>query len=178
MERPRARVGLHVWVQLLPDDGRFLAIGPLFVPGETACHHCYRLRRAASLGIGRLSDALSDVGARRFESCSSGAAAALAVENVLRWLGTGDPGIPGVLFALEWRSGLSLDAHLVLRVPRCPTCSVRRWSAAALPWFQPGPLRGMCVTAATLAPLVSPFVGIVRSVDERLVAPGDARVPV
>jgi len=34
------------------------------------------------------------------------------------------------------------------------------------------------VNAGTLEPLVSPFVGLVRSVDERLVAPGDARVPI
>jgi len=34
------------------------------------------------------------------------------------------------------------------------------------------------VTETSLAPLVSPFVGIVRSVDERLVAPSDARCPI
>ncbi len=37
------------WLQILPYDGRFSAIGPLFVPGETACYACFQLRRASNV---------------------------------------------------------------------------------------------------------------------------------
>jgi bacteriocin biosynthesis cyclodehydratase domain-containing protein len=127
------------WLQLLPYDGCFAAVGPLYVAGETACLACYRLRRAASLGIGELATAL-DV-----EPTRSGGgpavdvtAGAIAALHLLRWLGIRDPYVPGVLFAVELRGGVRVTAHPVLRVPRCPACSPLAARAAPLPWFQPG----------------------------------------
>jgi bacteriocin biosynthesis cyclodehydratase domain-containing protein len=130
------------WLQVLPYDGRFAAIGPLVLPGESACHVCFLLRRAAGLGIGELADAL-DAAPLRAEGgpALSVAAGAIAAVHVLRWLGVGDPSLPGVLYALEATGGLALTAHDVLRVPRCPACSTRAWSAAPLPWFQTTPRR-------------------------------------
>ncbi len=126
------------WLQLLPFDGRFTAVGPLYVPGETACHACYRLRRAASLDFGPLADTLEQVPSRAGGGPGLAVAAgAVAAVHVLGWLATGDPSLPGALFALESGGGLALTRHQVLRVPRCPACSTARSSAAPLPWFQP-----------------------------------------
>jgi bacteriocin biosynthesis cyclodehydratase domain-containing protein len=127
------------WLQVLPYDGVFAAVGPLFLPGETACHTCYRLRREASLGIGAVGDRLDGTAVRAGGgpglAVAAGAAAAL---HVLRWVATRDPSLPGVLYALEPRAGLRITEHPVLRVPRCPSCSPLGSAAAPLPWFQPG----------------------------------------
>ena len=40
------------WLQVLPFDGRYAAIGPLYLPEETSCFECFRLRRLANLGAG------------------------------------------------------------------------------------------------------------------------------
>ncbi len=125
------------WLQVLPFDGRFAAIGPLVVSGETACHVCFLLRRAAGLGIGELADAIDEVPLPADGGPALAVAAgAIAAVHALRWLGVGDPTLPGVLYALEAVGGLHVTAHDVLRVPRCPACSARAWCAAPLPWFQ------------------------------------------
>lgn len=125
------------WLQLLPFDGAFAAIGPLYLPGETACYACYRLRRAACLDLGRTADELDAVPVRAGGGPAvSVAAGAIAAVHALRWLTTGDPSLPGVLYALEGPGGLRLTRHLVLRVPRCPACSASAWASAPLPWFQ------------------------------------------
>src|SRR5262249_25626155 len=31
------------WLQVLPFDGRYASIGPLYLPGETCCYECFRL---------------------------------------------------------------------------------------------------------------------------------------
>src|SRR5919204_18130 len=36
------------WLPVLPFDGRVAVLGPLYVPGESCCYECYRLRRAAN----------------------------------------------------------------------------------------------------------------------------------
>ena len=121
------------WLQVLPFNGRLAALGPLFVPRETCCHACYRHRRGASLGEPELAAALDSVPAPYPQpALLSTALAALAAGLLVRWLATRDPTLPGTLFALELESGLRVDAHRVLRVPRCPACSAA--VAAPLPW--------------------------------------------
>ena len=125
------------WLQLLPYDGRFAAVGPLYLPGETACLRCYRLRRAASLGIGELAERIDATVGPVSGPAVEVAAGAVAALHLLRWLGMRDPYVPGVLFAVELRGGVSVTRHSVLRVPRCPVCSPLARRAAPLPWFQP-----------------------------------------
>src|SRR4029453_17036413 len=40
------------WLQVLPFDGRYAAVGPLYLPEETCCFECFRLRRLANLDAG------------------------------------------------------------------------------------------------------------------------------
>jgi bacteriocin biosynthesis cyclodehydratase domain-containing protein len=122
------------WLQMLPFDGRFVAIGPLFVPGAGPCGKCYALRRRACLGFGADHDALAAVAADRPSAPHlDAAAAAVAAGIVLRWL-VGDTSVASTLHALECAPDITLSSHRVLRVPRCTACSPAARSAPLLPW--------------------------------------------
>lgn len=123
------------WLLVAPLNGRFAAIGPFVVPGQTACYQCFRLRRAANSGYGdvysSLEGASADGGASiAFDGLVAGAAASL----VLRWITECDPRVPGRFFALETDDALRLEAHVVYRVPRCSDCSPLARSSDPLPW--------------------------------------------
>jgi bacteriocin biosynthesis cyclodehydratase domain-containing protein len=124
------------WLAVLPFDGRFAAIGPLFVPGETACYECYRIRRASNLAYPEEFWALEREPRRApnapaLVSTVAGLAAIVAV----RWLVERDASLPGILVALELGGLPTLTAHHVYRVPRCPACSDTERVALAAPWF-------------------------------------------
>jgi bacteriocin biosynthesis cyclodehydratase domain-containing protein len=114
-------------------------VGPLVVPGESCCYECLTLRLAGHLEYG---DDLARIEAvpiaaaagAPFETIGAGVAAQLA----LSWLGGRDARLPGLLHVLEARPMLSLAAHAVLRVPRCPACSPAERVAPPLPWHEAG----------------------------------------
>jgi bacteriocin biosynthesis cyclodehydratase domain-containing protein len=123
------------WLALLPSDGRFTSVGPLYVPGQTACHACYLLRRGATSGYEQDFSLLERRPVRApMPAAASTIAAGLAALLCVRWLGARDPTLPGVLYALEPRGTLALTRHRVLRVPRCPACSTP--SPPPSPWFR------------------------------------------
>lgn len=123
------------WFALLPTDGRFTAVGPLYVPGQTACHACYLLRRGATSGYERDFSLLEGRPVRSpMPAAASTIAAGLGALICLRWLGAHDPTLPGVLYALELHGTLALTRHRVLRVPRCPACGPT--SPPPSPWFR------------------------------------------
>lgn len=136
-ERALARGGS--WLQLLPFDGRVVVAGPLFVPGLSACHRCYLLRRGACSGYEE-DFGLIETTPVRAPSPSPVAAlgASLATLVSLRWLATSDPSLPGRFYALDVRSVLGLSYEVVLRVPRCPACGPPP-RAVPLPWFAETP---------------------------------------
>ena len=123
------------WLQVLPNDGHIVAIGPLFVPGSSGCHTCYRLRRGACSGF---EDDFEDVATAPSNAGSpvplTVVAAGIASILVVRWLATGDPTIPGSFYALESDVVLGLSYHRFLRVPRCPTCGAGN-APMPSPWF-------------------------------------------
>jgi bacteriocin biosynthesis cyclodehydratase domain-containing protein len=129
------------WLALLPCDGRVAPVGPLFVPGETACYDCFRIRRASTCGYaeefwsleGSAVEAPDALPLRR-------AVAGVAGWLVLRWLAGRDASLPGIVHALEIGSSLTLAQHHVWRVPRCPSCSEASGAAPPAPWFD-GALR-------------------------------------
>lgn len=123
------------WLQVLPYDGRVLVVGPLFVPGTSACHQCFRMRRAACSGYEDDFDRLEAVPACAPPLPSLATlAAGLATVLALRWLATADARLPGRFYSLDPRSVLSLSHHHVLRVPRCPACAIDR--AVPSPWHE------------------------------------------
>jgi bacteriocin biosynthesis cyclodehydratase domain-containing protein len=125
------------WVAALPFDGSIAAVGPLFVPAETCCYECYRLRRATNSGYFSEYRALEREPARYPVPPPVLAAVAGLVSVVaLRWIVDRDPGLPGMLLALELGGPPALTTHHVYRVPRCGACSTIARIAPVLPWYE------------------------------------------
>lgn len=126
------------WLQVLPYDGRFAAVGPLYVPRETACYECYLLRRASTVEYTSESLVL-DRATARFEPAAAIdlTLAGLAIVHALRWLSARDTMIAGSMQAFDPTSlDRALTVHHVLRVPRCPACTIAGQLAPPLPWFE------------------------------------------
>ncbi len=132
-----ALVAGQAWLQVLPFDGRYAAIGPLYLSDDTACFECFRLRRASNLEAAEELDLLEASPAAypalpAFQALVAGFAATLA----LRWLVLRDHHVPAAFYALELEPVLALSLHHVHRVPRCPVCSGLEDVAAPLPWHK------------------------------------------
>lgn len=125
------------WLQVLPYDGRLAAIGPLVLPGDTACHECFRRRRLANEDDPEARAVLDAAPAGYPEPPALAAAlAGLAATLALDWIATRDPSLPGALFVLELEEGLRVTRHHVYRVPRCAACSPSRRLPAPMPWVE------------------------------------------
>jgi bacteriocin biosynthesis cyclodehydratase domain-containing protein len=126
------------WLQLLPFDGRLFAVGPLYVPGETACYNCYLCRRLSHSGYDEPEFwAIEREASRSPEPVfAQTASAALATGVVLSWVTSANPFLPGILYALEWGRSVALTQHTVYRVPRCPACSGLDDLAPPNPWYE------------------------------------------
>lgn len=125
------------WLQVLPFDGVFCAVGPLYKPGETGCYECFRIRRASNVDNGRDFLALQEIRARLPASaCLEQTVAGLAATVALRWLAHQDHFLPGSWYALELGPQPALGAHVLYRVPRCPSCSGLGEAAQPLPWYR------------------------------------------
>jgi bacteriocin biosynthesis cyclodehydratase domain-containing protein len=125
------------WLPARPFDGAIATIGPLVVPGESACHACLLLRLGGHVEYGpefaKIERAPFGVEApASFEAIAAGVAAQL----VLGWLGGRDGRLPGSVHVLEVGPPLALSAHPVLRVPRCPACSPAERRAPPVPWHE------------------------------------------
>lgn len=126
------------WLQVLPFDGRLATIGPLYLPCETACYECFRLRRSANLDLGLPLAAIEEVEcAAPAAPVVDVAAAALAAFVALRWLAHRDHFTPGAFYAVELAGAVpSMTQHFVHRVPRCGSCSHVARLSSPLPWHK------------------------------------------
>lgn len=123
------------WLQVVPFDGRVVVAGPLFLPGITACHRCYLLRRGACSGYEEDFDVLERETLRVSSPAALTAiAVGLAALTALRWITTSDPTLPGSLYAVELHSIVRLSHARLLRVPRCPACGPHSRGVPS-PWF-------------------------------------------
>lgn len=124
------------WLQVLPFDGRLAVVGPLFVPGASACRACYVLRRASCSGYDEDYDLIDHEPVRAPSPPPlTAVAAGLASLLVLRWLTTCDPALPGRFYAVEAGAIVRLRYDEVLRVPRCGACGTPE-RAIPSPWFE------------------------------------------
>jgi bacteriocin biosynthesis cyclodehydratase domain-containing protein len=111
------------WLLVLPFDGTYGAVGPLFVPEETACYACLRCRRRSVVE----DPSAAEVYDERPASHPVGPAvtsfqAGLAVHLAERWITRRDAAIAGILFAVGLIPHPSVTAHEVFPVPRCAAC--------------------------------------------------------
>ena len=125
------------WLQVLPFDGRYASVGPLYVPGETCCFECFRLRRRANLDAGDELALLEATPAvyptpPMLQAVVGGIAATLALE----WVVLHDHHVPSAFYAVELGQVLGVSLHHVHRVPRCPACSGLEDVSAPLPWHK------------------------------------------
>jgi bacteriocin biosynthesis cyclodehydratase domain-containing protein len=133
------------WLQVLPFDGRYASVGPLYLPGDTCCYECFRLRREANLEGGAeltlLDNAPAVYPAAPALDAVVGGLTALLVSS---WLVHADHYAPGAFYALELLPTLGLTVHHVYRVPRCPACSGLADVAPPLPWHKEVPIELGC----------------------------------
>jgi bacteriocin biosynthesis cyclodehydratase domain-containing protein len=122
------------WLQLLPFDGLIAAVGPLFVPGDTACHECYLLRRAANLSSLEHRAGRVEHGLYPTAPALDAVVAGLAVGLASRWLALRDTLVPSVVLAVEPAPEPGWSRHVLHRVPRCPACSRARGRTSLAPW--------------------------------------------
>lgn len=138
-----------LWLPVLPYDGRLATIGPLIVPGSTACFECLRIRRASNLGFRVEQRALDR--ARSHGPGRGGVAggpiayitAALAADAIVSALlaGEAEPSmlVGRVLTVAPSIDGPDVQMHRLYRVPRCTACSRALGLGYPQPWFDPDP---------------------------------------
>jgi bacteriocin biosynthesis cyclodehydratase domain-containing protein len=125
------------WLPFGCFDGAAATVGPLVVPGETACYRCAVLRRDASSGCTPELVSLRPVPVRApIAPTLVAAVAAIAAERILRWIGFGDPRLPGSIATVTVTPRLELADDVVLRAPRCPACSGTAAFGTPLPWHE------------------------------------------
>ena len=125
------------WLQVLPFDGRYAAIGPLYLPDETCRYECFRLRRLANLDAGdelRLLEATP--AAYPAPPAVLALIAGIAATLVLEWLVLEDARVPSAFYAVELVPVVCVSLHYVHRVPRCAVCSGLEDVSAPLPWYK------------------------------------------
>jgi bacteriocin biosynthesis cyclodehydratase domain-containing protein len=133
----QALVSGQPWLQVLPFDGRYACVGPLYVPAETCCFECFRRRRSANLHVGdELALLEATPAAYPVASCLLTLIAGVAATVALQWLVLRDHGAPSAFYAIEVGDDLALTRHHVHRVPRCSACSGVADVAAPLPWYK------------------------------------------
>lgn len=125
------------WLQVLPYDGKFASVGPLYVPGETCCYACFCHRRASVLEYPSEFWQMQQTPAPYptigpVEMIVAG----LASMTAIRWHLRNDEALPGAFVALQFNGEMSTSTHVVYRVPRCKMCSAVERVAAPLPWFE------------------------------------------
>lgn len=125
------------WLQVLEFDGRFAAVGPLYLPGDTCCWQCFQLRRRANVGYPDEFDAVeAAVAPPRSSPAVDALTSAVASWAALRRIVDDDPFLAGAFYALEVGTELSVRRHHVYAVPRCGACGATARSSPPLPWAE------------------------------------------
>lgn len=111
------------WLPVSAYDGTVTHVGPLLLPGETACFECLRQRLGAVPAYASLYDpVISGAAAVPTPRALRTWAYAVTALLLLRWLGHGDADLPGELFTLD-PARLQVRRDRVFRLPHCPACA-------------------------------------------------------
>ncbi|PGS14085.1 cyclodehydratase [Bacillus cereus] len=121
------------WLSVVPYDGQTAWVGPFFIPHQSACLHCYNLRKSANFAddvfrseLMKIKPVKSDkqpVYNQPINLVQNGIASNLITE----WVALRDyasSAIPGGFTTINLDDrGISFNNHRVYRVPRCQKCS-------------------------------------------------------
>jgi bacteriocin biosynthesis cyclodehydratase domain-containing protein len=121
------------WLPIGAYDGARLPVGPLCLPGQTACFGCLEQRLAANVAYAGLFPAVAAAPAAPTPPALRDWAHALAGLVLLHWIGLREATLPGRLFTLV-PAEIAVRSAPVLRVPRCPVCTAPEYRPAAAPW--------------------------------------------
>ena len=126
------------WLIAKP-NGMLSWIGPLFVPGETACWECLRQRleanREVDVFLQIMGDSRDPFPARPLLPSTAEAAAAMTATEVAKWVVLGDsPSLRDHVVTVH-HGKLATREHRLVRRPQCPECGDPRLQASL-----PGPI--------------------------------------
>jgi ribosomal protein S12 methylthiotransferase accessory factor len=158
-------------------EGQVALVGPLVVPGRTACHACWLARRAAC-------DPPPAPGRRPAPQrrgmpppLAAAAGATVALEALKHLLGAGLPTLAGLVQRLDVL-GPGSELHAVLRVPDCPACSTPPPAGPPPPLERLADATGPAGDLLAAAPLlVSPVCGVVTALQPLPKDPGEPAAP-
>lgn len=128
------------WLLVQAPGIREGTVGPLFVPGQTACYACLESRLLSHMSFhAEYQEFRSYLEARRATSSPWGGMephhqvlAGLATLEATKFLtGYATPTVLGAFVTVDWFA-LKMQQHHVLRVPRCLACRPPR--VLAFPW--------------------------------------------
>jgi bacteriocin biosynthesis cyclodehydratase domain-containing protein len=121
------------WLPVGSYDGAALRVGPLMIPGQTACADCLVRRLAANVEYAALYRDMADAPAGPTPPVLRMWAYATAGLLLLHWVATRDAAVPGRLVTLL-PDTLTVRHAEVFRVPRCRVCAAPDSVLASAPW--------------------------------------------
>lgn len=121
------------WLPVGCYDGAVVPVGPLMIPGQTACMECLHLRLSANVEYWDTYRDVSTAAAAPTPPALREWAFAVTGLMLLRWIANRDAALPGRLFTLA-PDQLDIRQSVVYRVPRCSVCAAPDFVTAAAPW--------------------------------------------
>ena len=121
------------WLPVGAYDGAAIRVGPLMIPGQTACADCLLRRLAANVEYADVYPEIADAPAAPTPPALRAWSHSVAALILLRWVANHDVRLPGRLFTLV-PDDLQIRQGTVYRVPRCGTCAAPDFVTAAAPW--------------------------------------------
>jgi bacteriocin biosynthesis cyclodehydratase domain-containing protein len=121
------------WLPVGGFDGARVHVGPLMIPGQSACAECLLRRLAANVEYGAVFAEVAAAPSAPTPHAVQAWSQSVAALILLRWLAGRDAGLPGLLFTLV-PDELALRQARVYRVPRCPSCAGPDFVTAPAPW--------------------------------------------
>lgn len=135
------------WTHILPYDGSYAIVGPLYIPGETGCYRCLQLRRRSTIEAAdqqRIVDddpdsilptPIDEWTSPGQEVALWGLFAHLLSIECLRLYWAPAP-LAGHIHTMEWKGNtVNTVRHRLFRVPRCPSCGPTDLGVPQ-PWFE------------------------------------------
>jgi bacteriocin biosynthesis cyclodehydratase domain-containing protein len=121
------------WLPVGAYDGAAVRVGPLMIPGQTACADCLLRRLAANVEYAEVYRDVAEAPAAPTPPALRAWSHSVAALILLRWVANHDVRLPGRLFTLV-PDDLQIRQGTVYRVPRCETCAAPDFVTAAAPW--------------------------------------------